>query len=325
MTNIFRKTREGTTAKRAIAFISIAVVAFTSLALASPQKDISVNVNGNYVAFPDAKPFIDARSRTLVPIRFIADELKADSVNWNPDTKKVTIVNKGDTITLTIGTNVVNIKSTGEISNTDLLIDTAPIVKNNRTFVPLRFISETMNAKVVWDKASYTVYISTDGKEIEIPELPPAEVPPTNLDKVKPLAPGEAPKAVFDESKYYNKELVDGTGVYDFGMFFIAAVDSNDGGYDYVRIKTDNYVKHPNGSSLSVTGMITTDGTYFKNNQFSNAQSGVFKYPAGTMYGKTVDKVVYSSDDVMTVVDIPNIKIDVKNKVETDPITGERI
>lgn len=312
MKNVFRKIRECVSAKKIIAFSVLAVIATTSLALASPR-NIEVNVNGSYISFPDARPFIDSRSRTLVPIRFIADELKADSVNWNPSTKKVTIVNQGDTITLTIGTNVVNIKNSD--SNTDLLIDTAPVVKNNRTFVPLRFISETMKAKVVWDKNSSTVFISTDGKEIEIPKN----------KEVKPLADSEVPQAVVDVRKEYNKELVDGTGVYDFGMFYIAAVDSNIEGYDKLRITTDNYVKHPNGSSLAITGIITTDGSYFEGNQFSSAQDGVFKYPAGTMYGKTIDKVVYQSIGVMTVVDIQDIKIDIKNKVETDPITGERI
>ena len=43
--------------------------------------------------------------------------------------------------------------------------DTKPVIVNGRTMVPLRFISETMGAKVDWDGTTRTVYIWTTGGE----------------------------------------------------------------------------------------------------------------------------------------------------------------
>ena len=36
-------------------------------------------------------------------------------------------------------------------------IDVPPIIKNNRTLVPLRFVSQAFGAKVEWDGATKTI------------------------------------------------------------------------------------------------------------------------------------------------------------------------
>lgn len=60
-----------------------------------------------------------------------------------------------------------------QIGNTDVTVggstiknDTAPVIKNNRTLVPIRFISEALGGSVSWDDATKTVIISIDGKMI---------------------------------------------------------------------------------------------------------------------------------------------------------------
>ncbi len=44
-----------------------------------------------------------------------------------------------------------------------------PLVKDDRTLVPIRFIAESFGAKVDWDEATSTVIINVDGGEIKMP------------------------------------------------------------------------------------------------------------------------------------------------------------
>ncbi len=89
-------------------------------------------------------PFIDrATQRSMVPIRAIAEIFGAD-VSWNNATRQVTIRHQNQTIVLTINSLVAH------IGNRQVQIDTQPVIRNSRTFVPIRFISEAFGANVDW-------------------------------------------------------------------------------------------------------------------------------------------------------------------------------
>jgi len=123
------------------------------------SKSISVIVDGQAVEF-DQQPFIDVRNRTMVPVRFISEALGCE-VNWNQLKQEVSIKNDTISISLIIGENkaIVNKKP--------VFFDTSAIVINNRTLVPVRFISETLGATVNWDPNTWTVSItSNDNSEV---------------------------------------------------------------------------------------------------------------------------------------------------------------
>lgn len=103
----------------------------------------------------DAAPFIDTEaSRTLVPIRFISEGLGAE-VDWNPAKQQVIISDAGREIILTIGSK--NVLVDGQ----PITIDCAPVViPPGRTFVPLRFVSETLGARVDWQAVTNTITIT---------------------------------------------------------------------------------------------------------------------------------------------------------------------
>ena len=85
----------------------------------SQDIDIVVKIDGEVVNFPDAKPFINEDSRTLCPIRFIAENLGAD-VEWNGGAKTVLITKESTEILLTIGDN------TAIVNSTEKTFDTVP-------------------------------------------------------------------------------------------------------------------------------------------------------------------------------------------------------
>ncbi len=46
-------------------------------------------------------------------------------------------------------------------------MDAAPYIKNDRTYVPMRYVAETIGAEVVWDDAARTVTL-TRGEDVVV-------------------------------------------------------------------------------------------------------------------------------------------------------------
>lgn len=112
---------------------------------------IGVTVNG-VVIFFDSAPYIDSSDRTMVPARAISEALGA-VVEWNELSRTVT-VSKGDlTVKLTIGSNKV------KVNGLTRSMDTVPVIRNDRTMVPVRFVSEFLGADVDWDEENRIVEI----------------------------------------------------------------------------------------------------------------------------------------------------------------------
>jgi hypothetical protein len=100
----------------------------------------------------DAAPFIDG-SRTLVPIRFVSEALGA-KVDWDAATRQVTITDGAARIVLTIGSG------SALVNDSSQSLDAPPRIDGGRTFVPLRFVSETLGAKVDYDASARSITIT---------------------------------------------------------------------------------------------------------------------------------------------------------------------
>lgn len=162
----------------------VMVTAVTSFA-----GEITVKVNGTPVTFPDVKPYTDRNDRTLVPIRFIADNLGAET-SWNEE-KQTATIKKGDkTIDICIRCKKVFVN--GKQVETDSIGEKKDDL---RTMVPLRFISEMFGAKVGWDEKTLTVTIDTDVK---------SEVPQTEKEILKSELPKELADYMSIKHKCYN-------------------------------------------------------------------------------------------------------------------------
>lgn len=117
----------------------------------------SIEIDGNIIK-TDAAPFIE-KDRTFVPIRFIGEALNY-KVDWNKDKKLVTIKNNDRQILMTIGdTNIT-------VNNEKIKNDVAPLIRKDRTYVPLRFVAENMNLKVNWDGKEKKVIINSQKDNI---------------------------------------------------------------------------------------------------------------------------------------------------------------
>lgn len=104
----------------------------------------------------DSPPII-VGGRTLVAIRPVVEALGGE-VAWSAPDRKVTIAQGSHTIELWID------KSAATVDGRGILIDTsspsvAPKIVSGRTMLPLRFVAETLGAKVDWEAVTKKITI----------------------------------------------------------------------------------------------------------------------------------------------------------------------
>lgn len=121
----------------------------TEIILVIGQKDATVN--GEIIS-NDVEPVI-VNDRTMLPIRFIAEKLGA-KVGWEQETQTVSVELGDINISLVIGENFATVN--GE----RIELDSPSFIKNDRTFLPIRFVMENLGATVEWDEINQRVTIT---------------------------------------------------------------------------------------------------------------------------------------------------------------------
>ena len=116
-----------------------------------------------------SQPPVMENDRTLVPMRFLFEQMGAD-VNWNEETQTATATvpintdaqmrtfssEKEKSVTFSIDDTIATVN--GETATMDV---PARLV-NDKTMVPLRFLSENLGYNVEWDEATNTAIIITE-------------------------------------------------------------------------------------------------------------------------------------------------------------------
>lgn len=100
----------------------------------------------------DVEPVI-VNSHTMLPIRFIAEELGA-KVDWKQETQTVSVETDAIKISLVIG------EGFATVNGEKIALDTPSFIKDSRTFLPLRFVMENLGADVKWDENTRQVKIT---------------------------------------------------------------------------------------------------------------------------------------------------------------------
>lgn len=119
-------------------------------------KQVSVSINGAPIEFTEetGSPIIKD-GRTLVPVRVISENL-GHNVGWD---SKMRIVSIDKNISLKINEEFVT------VSGEKIKMDSKAQIINNKTYVPLKFVSEALGYKVQWDGTTRTADVL---KPIEI-------------------------------------------------------------------------------------------------------------------------------------------------------------
>ncbi len=124
---------------------------------------INISIDGNNVSFTEQSgaPFVDGNNRTQVPLRVTMESFGA-KVGWNNESRTA-IVSKDDiTVEIPVGQSYI-IKNGQKIKN-----DTAAIIKDGKTYLPIRAVLEAFGATIGWDNATKTVTVSKKSEDLLI-------------------------------------------------------------------------------------------------------------------------------------------------------------
>lgn len=198
--------------------------------------DISVNINNTSIQF-DVQPQT-INNRTMVPMRKIFEALGA-TVSWDETTQTAT-GKKGDVVVnVTIGSKTLFKNSM------PVLLDTAALVIDGRTLVPVRAVAESFNCTVDWDEATHTVNITTSEQQgtIQKQKLTAEQI----ADKASP--------AVFYVELYDNNSnpIASGSG------FFIDTDGTAVTNYHVIEGTSSAYITTTNGKVYPVENILKYD------------------------------------------------------------------
>lgn len=194
--------------KKVFVLLSAVMMIFASSAVVSANDDIRIYKDGRRLMF-DVPPQI-SEDYTFVPMRAVFEAFGM-TVDWNGDTRTVTAQGNGNTITMTVGDNCISKNG----SKTQL--DVSVHIEGNRTLVPVRAVSESLECEVKWDG---------DERKVNIISSP---------DKVIGKAAIENMRCLIDYQPidFVNIE----------GFTYLKATDLDKYGFDVTEEKGDIYVK----------------------------------------------------------------------------------
>ena len=137
-----------------IVLAMVMMVGLGTNGLAYASSEVKVTVNGKLVQFPDQKPYIDANSRTLVPMRAPMEAMGV-KVDWDADKRQATLDNNNTKVVFTIDQKVY------QVNGKNRTMDTQAIIVSGRTCIPIRYAAEAFGATVSWDAPNRTAVITT--------------------------------------------------------------------------------------------------------------------------------------------------------------------
>lgn len=112
-----------------------------------PVADVTVQVEGKALQQSVTPVIVDGR--LLIGVRAVGEAV-GGQVDWNAETRQVTITRQTDQVVLTIG------KAEALVNGNPVTLDVPPLIYADRTMVPLRFIGEALGGTVNWDGATRT-------------------------------------------------------------------------------------------------------------------------------------------------------------------------
>ena len=122
------------------------------------EQEITVTYNGELIPFNIEPQIIN--DRTMVPFRAVFERF-GGTVSFDAATRTVSSVKDGKTLSFVIGEYEATIKE-GD-GEEKIAIDTPPVIVDNYTLVPVRFVAEASGFKVHWDEFyREVVIINTD-------------------------------------------------------------------------------------------------------------------------------------------------------------------
>lgn len=182
------------------------------------ERPITIELNGKELFF-DTEPYLnDEYDRTLVPLRGITEALGA-TVGWDGATSSITIDRYGTRLSLQVGSSKVR------VNGVERLMDIPVTLRDSRSYVPVRFVTEFLGGEVGWIQETQTVTLTiseVDGlienaqkavengnTQLAITEyLKVIDVNPSHLESLKALGDLYKELGDFNNSVLYHEKAI---------------------------------------------------------------------------------------------------------------------
>ncbi|MBQ1472865.1 MAG: copper amine oxidase N-terminal domain-containing protein [Lachnospiraceae bacterium] len=138
------------------AFILVGCFTIPTFAATNPD----VTVNGKFVNWTDARPYIDGNNRTMVPLRASMEACGLD-VSWDGIKREAMVTDGYTVVKVPIDKRVISIN--GKNKN----IDTNAVIKKGRTYLPIRAVAEAFGFNVCWYSKDKLVSLIKLGRTYE--------------------------------------------------------------------------------------------------------------------------------------------------------------
>jgi len=131
-------------------------------------------INGSVFQM-DAAPYIE-QDRILIPLRYLVYALGLDEKNviWDASGKSVELRSDNKKIKLTVNNRTLY------INDKSCQMDVAPVLKDDRVFLPARWVVEALGYSTGWDEKKYAVLIGLPGN-LPDPESIPLKIIPVKV------------------------------------------------------------------------------------------------------------------------------------------------
>ena len=149
--------------KKLIKAAFIVCLLLLSAGFAYAADEVGISIDGTQVEFTQesGQPFIDENNRTQVPFRQTLEAFGA-TVNWDPDSRTAIAEKDGVIVNVPIGADYIY-KGDLQVMN-----DTKSLIKDGRTYLPIRIVLEAFGADVSFDAQSRTVLVKSDGETLSL-------------------------------------------------------------------------------------------------------------------------------------------------------------
>ncbi|MFQ9696542.1 MAG: copper amine oxidase N-terminal domain-containing protein, partial [Zhenhengia sp.] len=106
----------------------------------------------------DAAAFIDASNRTMVPVKFVAEEFGKIDFGTVNGVGTVTIFKDGAVLQFQNGSNIMN------KNGINVPMDTKVIIKDGRTYVPFKYVADGLGIRYSYDAATKSITFTNQVK-----------------------------------------------------------------------------------------------------------------------------------------------------------------
>jgi len=153
-------------------------IANLEIKIGSNEVIFDENGNSETITYDGEVSFIDGNGRVQIPLRYASDILCEPNINvyWKEKTKTAYLYLNdfvdNPIARVTIGSNIIS--HGDEETGTTKKMDSEPIIKNGRIFIPLRYILNAMGVDdehISWDEELKTIKITKTKYNYSVEEL----------------------------------------------------------------------------------------------------------------------------------------------------------